>query len=181
MPLQKLGGKEYYLGIFFKVKIIIFLLNVKPYTQKQRWEKWHFCRLTGTRRSSTAGSTACTWPASTARRNSASWRWGNRVNKILNLEAWTRPIPIYTFNSNGHTQYLPFSGAHHGLRDGERALLEQRHGPGRGGQVSHCRWVRRRWRWRNVIDQIIYRFVWMATGKPLTYENWNAGEPNNFQ
>ena len=33
MPLQKLGGKEYYLGIFFKVKIIIFLLNVKPYTQ----------------------------------------------------------------------------------------------------------------------------------------------------
>ena len=106
MPLQKLGGKEYYLGIFFKVKIIIFLLNVKPYTQKQRWEKRHFCRLTGTRRSSTAGSTACTWPASTARRNSASWRWGNRVNKILNWEAWTRPIPIYTFNSNGHTQYL---------------------------------------------------------------------------
>ena len=21
----------------------------------------------------------------------------------------------------------------------------------------------------------------MATGKPLTYENWNAGEPNNFK
>ena len=100
MPLQKLGGKEYYLGIFFKVKIIIFLFNVKPYTQKQRWEKWHFCRLTGTRRSSTAGSTACTWPASTARRNSASWRWGNRVNKILNWEAWTRPIPIYYYWSH---------------------------------------------------------------------------------
>jgi len=25
------------------------------------------------------------------------------------------------------------------------------------------------------------RFFWMATGKPMTYENWNAGEPNNFQ
>merc|ERR1711902_467583 len=25
------------------------------------------------------------------------------------------------------------------------------------------------------------KFVWMSTGKPLTYENWNAGEPNNFQ
>ena len=21
----------------------------------------------------------------------------------------------------------------------------------------------------------------MSTGKPMTYENWNAGEPNNFQ
>ena len=63
------------------------------------------------------------------------------TKEVLNWEAWTRPIPNYNFNSNGHTQYLPFSGAHHGLRDGERALLEQRHGPGRGGQVSHCRWV----------------------------------------
>jgi len=25
------------------------------------------------------------------------------------------------------------------------------------------------------------KFFWMATGKPLTYENWNAGEPNNFK
>lgn len=25
------------------------------------------------------------------------------------------------------------------------------------------------------------KFVWMSTGRPLTYENWNAGEPNNFQ
>jgi len=25
------------------------------------------------------------------------------------------------------------------------------------------------------------KFVWMSSGKPLTYENWNAGEPNNFQ
>jgi len=24
-------------------------------------------------------------------------------------------------------------------------------------------------------------FFWMSTGKPITYENWNAGEPNNFQ
>ena len=41
MPLQKLGGKEYYLGIFFKVKIIIFLLNVKlsNHTHKSKDEK----------------------------------------------------------------------------------------------------------------------------------------------
>ena len=26
-----------------------------------------------------------------------------------------------------------------------------------------------------------FRFFWMSTGKPMTYENWNAGEPNNFQ
>ena len=25
------------------------------------------------------------------------------------------------------------------------------------------------------------KFVWMSTGKPLGFENWNAGEPNNFQ
>lgn len=25
------------------------------------------------------------------------------------------------------------------------------------------------------------KFFWMSTGKPMTYENWNAGEPNNFQ
>jgi len=24
-------------------------------------------------------------------------------------------------------------------------------------------------------------FFWMSTGKPITYENWNSGEPNNFQ
>jgi len=24
-------------------------------------------------------------------------------------------------------------------------------------------------------------FFWMSTGKPLTFENWNSGEPNNFQ
>eukprot|EP00090_Calanus_glacialis_P041261 TRINITY_DN7261_c0_g1_i2.p1 TRINITY_DN7261_c0_g1~~TRINITY_DN7261_c0_g1_i2.p1 ORF type:complete len:318 (-),score=48.46 TRINITY_DN7261_c0_g1_i2:279-1232(-) len=25
------------------------------------------------------------------------------------------------------------------------------------------------------------KFFWMSTGKPLTFENWNAGEPNNFK
>jgi len=25
------------------------------------------------------------------------------------------------------------------------------------------------------------KFFWMGTGKPITYTNWNAGEPNNFQ
>lgn len=25
------------------------------------------------------------------------------------------------------------------------------------------------------------KFFWMSTGKPLTYENWNSGEPNNFK
>jgi len=25
------------------------------------------------------------------------------------------------------------------------------------------------------------KFFWMATGKPLTFEAWNSGEPNNFQ
>jgi len=25
------------------------------------------------------------------------------------------------------------------------------------------------------------KFFWMSTGKPVTYENWNAGEPNNFR
>jgi len=25
------------------------------------------------------------------------------------------------------------------------------------------------------------KFFWMSTGKPLTFENWNSGEPNNFQ
>merc|ERR1719356_571984 len=24
------------------------------------------------------------------------------------------------------------------------------------------------------------KFFWMANGKPITYENWNTGEPNNF-
>jgi len=25
------------------------------------------------------------------------------------------------------------------------------------------------------------KFFWMSTGRPVTFENWNAGEPNNFQ
>jgi len=25
------------------------------------------------------------------------------------------------------------------------------------------------------------KFFWMSTGKPLTYENWNTGEPNNYE
>jgi len=25
------------------------------------------------------------------------------------------------------------------------------------------------------------KFVWMSTGKPLGWENWNAGEPNNYE
>jgi len=25
------------------------------------------------------------------------------------------------------------------------------------------------------------KFYWMSTGKPLTYDNWNAGEPNNYK
>jgi len=25
------------------------------------------------------------------------------------------------------------------------------------------------------------KFFWMSTGKPVTYDNWNAGEPNNFR
>ncbi|XP_018013411.1 C-type lectin 37Db [Hyalella azteca] len=25
------------------------------------------------------------------------------------------------------------------------------------------------------------RFFWLANGRPVTFENWNAGEPNNFQ
>jgi len=25
------------------------------------------------------------------------------------------------------------------------------------------------------------KFFWMSTGKPVTYENWNAGEPNNYR
>merc|ERR1711935_955973 len=25
------------------------------------------------------------------------------------------------------------------------------------------------------------KFFWMGTGKPVTYQNWNAGEPNNFE
>ena len=28
--------------------------------------------------------------------------------------------------------------------------------------------------------KFLLRFFWMANGKPITYENWNAGEPNNF-
>ena len=24
------------------------------------------------------------------------------------------------------------------------------------------------------------KFFWMSTGRPVTFENWNAGEPNNF-
>ena len=25
------------------------------------------------------------------------------------------------------------------------------------------------------------KFVWLSTGRPLGWENWNAGEPNNYE
>ena len=86
MPLQKLGGKEYYIGIFFKVRTISLSLNFKI-------PSCHHDRPTGTRRSSTAGSTGCTWPASTARTSSGSSRITFRASvsksRFLRLFCWS--------------------------------------------------------------------------------------------
>ena len=83
----------------------------------------HLYRPTGTRLSSTAGSTTCTWPASTARRSSGSSRWTKHFHKHK-----------YLVRNN-------VLGAHYRLWNGQRALLEQRHRPGRGGQVSETFYI----------------------------------------
>ena len=50
MPLQKLGGKEYYIGIFFKVRTISLSLNfIFPYSSSSSQANWYkaeqFCRF----------------------------------------------------------------------------------------------------------------------------------------
>jgi len=97
MPLQKLGGKEYYIGIFFKA-------NWYKAEQYCRFHDMHLASI-----------------------NSAE----------------------------------------------EQKQLEE-HITGFGMGNEHF--------WSSGTDQGEEgRFVWMSTGKPLTYENWNSGEPNNFQ
>jgi len=97
MPLQKLGGKEYYIGIFFKAN----------------WYKAEqYCRYHG--------------------------------------------MHLASINSAE-----------------EQASLED-HITSFGMGNEHF--------WSSGTDQGEEgKFVWMSTGKPLTYENWNAGEPNNFR
>ena len=73
MPLQKLGGKEYYIGIFFKVTL--YLQKFKILLMKKIF------RQTGTKLSSTAGSMTCILQVSTQQRNRNSWR-----NTSLDLE-----------------------------------------------------------------------------------------------
>jgi len=97
MPLQKLGGKEYYLGIFFK----------------------------------------------------ANWYKAEQYCRFHNMH-------LASINSE----------------EEQRELEEHITGFGMGNEHF----------WSSGTDQgEESKFVWMATGKPLTYENWNAGEPNNFQ
>merc|ERR1711902_248484 len=97
MPLQKLGGKEYYIGIFFKAN----------------WYKAEqYCRFHG--------------------------------------------MPLASINSEQE----------------QRNLEEHITSFGMGNEHF----------WSSGTDNGEEgKFVWMSTGKPLTYENWNAGEPNNFQ
>lgn len=97
MPLTRLGGKEYYLGIFFKAN----------------WFKAEqYCRLHG----------------------------------------------MYLASINSEL---------------EQKNLEE-HITSFGMGTEHF--------WSSGTDQAEEgKFFWMSTGKPLTYENWNAGEPNNFK
>jgi len=97
MPLKKLGGKEYYIGMFFK----------------------------------------------------ANWYKAEQYCRFHNMH-------LASINS-----------------DEEQQELEE-HITGFGMGNEHF--------WSSGTDQGEEgKFVWMSTGKPLTYENWNAGEPNNFQ
>jgi len=97
MPLQKLGGKEYYIGIFFK----------------------------------------------------ANWYKAEQYCRFHNMH-------LASINSE----------------EEQRQLEEHITGFGMGNEHF----------WSSGTDQGEEgKFVWMSTGKPLTYENWNAGEPNNFQ
>jgi len=97
MPLQKLGGKEYYIGIFFK----------------------------------------------------ANWYKAEQYCRFHNMH-------LASINSE----------------EEQRELEEHITGYGMGNEHF----------WSSGTDQGEEgKFVWMSTGKPLTYENWNSGEPNNFQ
>jgi len=97
MPLQKLGGKEYYIGIFFK----------------------------------------------------ANWYKAEQFCRFHNMH-------LASINSEQE----------------QRELEEHITGFGMGNEHF----------WSSGTDQGEEgKFVWMSTGKPLTFENWNSGEPNNFQ
>jgi len=72
-------------------------------------------------------------------------------------------------------QYCRFHGMHLASinSDGEQRNLEE-HIQSFGMGHEHF--------WTSGTDQgEESKFFWMSTGKPMTYENWNAGEPNNFQ
>jgi len=72
-------------------------------------------------------------------------------------------------------QYCRFHGMHLASvnNEGEQRNLEE-HITSFGMGNEHF--------WSSGTDQAEEgKFFWMSSGKPLTYENWNAGEPNNFK
>jgi len=72
-------------------------------------------------------------------------------------------------------QYCRFHGMHlASINSGEEQKDLEEHIQSIGMGEEHF--------WTSGTDQAEEgSFFWMSTGKPITYENWNAGEPNNFQ
>lgn len=64
-------------------------------------------------------------------------------------------------------------------RNGRGAFLDKWGRPGGGGKVGETQNNPNIQMNRNIL--LLNSFFWMSNGKPISYENWNSGEPNNFR
>ena len=98
-------------------------------------------------------------------------------NYIINYKIFPPPNLVKYFQANWarSAQYCRYHGLHLAsvTSAAEQRLLEK-HIETIGLGNEHF--------WTSGTDQGEEgKFVWMSTGKPLGFENWNAGEPNNYE
>ncbi|XP_059089711.1 mannose-binding protein C-like isoform X3 [Tigriopus californicus] len=121
-----------------------------------------------TRKSSSSGCTNCI-PEATGLPN----RWTMPLTTLGSKQYY---LGVF-FKANWYKaqQYCRFHGMHlASINSAEEQRDLQEHVQAYGMGHEHF--------WTSGTDQGEEgKFFWLSTGKPVTYSNWNAGEPNNFE
>jgi len=141
------------------MKLVLFLVSV-AFAQGQK---------PLTRDKSEAGCTNCV-DGDAGR--AASNRWTMPVTRLGDKQYY---LGIF-FKANWYKaeQYCRFHGMHlASINSADEQKDLQEHIQAYGMGHEHF--------WTSGTDQGEEgKFFWMSTGRPVTFENWNAGEPNNF-